>query len=151
MLKQKKEKSMKQSSFIYMDDFCEKYQLNIESFRSMKSRNYFPESIFKGYRRDLQIDENYFLYKKQKVKKLWLKAHDNYYTLIEKIDENKLANLLHDIDNRKSVSTWSSFLYGYLFRIPPEKITNIELNNNLYLFLRYSSWIIRRNDVICRC
>jgi hypothetical protein len=136
---------MKQSSFIDLNDFCEKYDLNRNSFDSMRSRGFFPKHIFRGSKRYTQVDENYFWLRKQKIKSMWLKAHDNYYSLMEHFTtESELAKTLHKLDKSKSSSTWGDFIYNHLFRILSDGITDVKINKRLYFFLRYSNWLIRR-------
>lgn len=135
---------MKKQSFLDISDFCEKYSLNKNSFESMKARRYFPEYIFKKDGRRVFVDENYFVYKKEAIERMWLLACDNFYDITSAMSPTALSRILHKIDNSKSIYSWSMFLYENLFTPPPEKITHVKITRGQYLFLRYSNWIIRR-------
>jgi hypothetical protein len=133
-------------NLLTMTEFCEKHDLNKNSFESMKSRGYYPKHIFSSRlsEKDIYIDENYFVIRKEKIKKLWLRACENYYILNENINDYRLAKMLNAVNGKKSVNSWTMFLYENLFNPPPERITNTHITQGVYLFLRYSNWLIRR-------
>lgn len=112
----------------------------------MKAKKYFPEHIFKKDGRLVYVDENYFIHKKESIKRMWFLACNNFYTITEHTNTYGLARILHEIDSSKSINSWSSFLYDYLFAVPNEKIINTKMTRGQYLFLRYSNWIIRRGE-----
>lgn len=135
---------MKKQNFLDITDFCEKYSLNKNSFESMKARKYFPEHIFKKDGRQVYVDENYFVLKKEAIKRMWLLACENFYDITCSISASELSKRLHKIDDSKSIETWNTFLYGKLFITPSEKITHVKMTRGQYLFLRYSNWILKR-------
>ncbi len=141
---------MRRNNFILLDDFIEKYNLNKNSFESMRARGYYPQNIFdkSGGRRNIKINENYFLKRKYQIKKIWSAACENYYILNENLSNYKLAKLLHEIDNSKSINSWTMFLHSDLFTRPSEKITKVSLTKGIYKFVRYSNWIIRRDTTM---
>lgn len=134
---------VKKASFLSVRAFCEKYNLNERSFLVLKSRGYY-QNAFKKDGRDIYVDENYFIHKIEAKKRLWLRACNNYYSIVEKISILKLAKMLYSIDSNKSLDSWNMFLHENLFSMPSERITDIRINKGLYLFTRYSNWIIKR-------
>ncbi len=139
---------MKQRNLVSINFFCEKYSLNKNSFESRLARRCFPEGAvdYTGGRGQIKINENYFLYRKKSIERMWTKACDNYYVLNEHLSDYALSKILHELDDSKSAHCWNIFLYESLFSPPPEKITHTKMTRALYLFLRYSNLIIRRGD-----
>jgi len=139
---------MRKRNLVSISVFCEKYNLNKNSFESTLAKRYFPKDAvdFTGGHGKTKIDEEYFLNKKNMIEKLWQRACENYYVLNEQMNDYRLSKALHAIDSSKSVSSWSMFLYENLFTPPPEKITKIKITQGVYLFLRYSNWLIKRRS-----
>lgn len=136
---------MKQD-FVKAIDFCDLHGAAPNSLSMLRFNKSIPEYVFKmrSKGKDLYIDKNYFTRRKKFAKKCWLNAHDNYFKLTENKSERKLATLLHSLNNQISINSWATFLAQDLFRLQQENIFLCNPTKKLYLFLRYSNWILQR-------
>ena len=136
---------MKSKNFIHVSYFIDKYDLNKNSFKSMKAQGYFPKKVFdySDGRRGIKIDDNYFLHRKDRIEQIKDRAYRNYSILSEKFLDYQIAKILFEVDSSKSINAWLMFLRNNLFTSPSERIINTFLAKGIYKFIRASNKIIK--------
>jgi len=91
------------------------------------------------------IDIKFLIRRRDFCIKIWNKAHENYYSIIEHISQRKLAILLNRFYKR-STNSWDAFMRDTLFSpvMHEKSLMKYEINFNLWAFFRITTVLIRR-------
>jgi len=92
----------------------------------------------------LYVDEKALLRRVEFRKRIWNKAHDNYYAITEYVSESQLYNFLSRMfgDSKRG---WIQFLAYDLFSMAniEKSILSYKINNKLWMFYRFTTALIR--------
>ena len=131
--------------FMKVVDFSEIHDININLIQVMKHNGTIPMNNFDKRGKHQFIDTNYFYRRKDFRQSVWHKAHDNYFTLLEKYTEAQIARLVvKETNNKRKVASWQTYLNNGLFQILSDKVTHTKVSEMLWEFYRATSHIIRR-------
>lgn len=132
------------SKFVKINDFLEKYDLEIYTINVKKKQGVLPDYIFReSSNNKMLIDENYFTKRNKFKVKTINNCHDIFFFITKHFNNRDLARGLHAIDNEISVDSWQFFLQVSLFSFQSDSIFNCKLSGMMWKFYRYSRWIIR--------
>jgi len=120
---------------------CEKYKLNKNT---VHIAYYNKNSQIKRIDGKLYVDEKALLRRVEFRKRIWNKAHDNYYAITEYISDSQLYNFLSRMFGA-SKSAWIQFLAYDLFSMAniEKSILSYKINNKLWMFYRFTTALIR--------
>ena len=132
-----------------INKFCYKYDVNVTSINTNVSNHkdgIMAKSIIKGSKRgERLIDEEPVKRRLDFVKKIWLESHDNYYEIVEFMNDYELSKLLYK-DIGGSQSSWLMFLNHGLWSLKAGNpfVVNPVANDLLWKFWRFSRAFKRR-------
>lgn len=137
---------MHDSDFIPMREFCERFDIKVETMTVAKSEGRFPPEMFKKDRKSVLVDYKFVERRLAFRKKMWLEAHDLYFELMEVLPtQSALAKLLSKLEDPAcdSSSVWNSWLSSSLFSlVENNKSFVLEARTKDYKFVRFSRWLL---------
>ena len=135
---------MKQK-WLRLSTFCEKYKIQEATITVAKSTGILPSHIFRTVELDfMQIDEAWYIRRKEFRMKVRNRIHDLYYFLTEHFSLSDVAREV--VKYRKGNVNYSSIVMYFnqdLFMEAPETLHAIKLTPNMWAMYRYW-WAIER-------
>ena len=121
--------------------FSEKYKMSVNM---VHMAYYYNNPQIKRIDGKLYVDEKALLRRVEFRKRIWNKAHDNYYAITEYISDSQLYNFLSRMfgDSKRG---WIQFLAYDLFSMAniEKSILSYKINNKLWVFYRFTTALIR--------
>jgi len=133
------------SSFIRLDKFAEKYEVDFNYLYALKCKKLIPDKVLNTKQKNYsEVDETYFVERKKLQRRVWMRSHELYFFLIEYKYKTpfQLAEALHKLDTKITKQTWSSYLHSTLFLTQSESILNYKVKGLNWKFWRFSRWMV---------
>ena len=129
--------------YIYAPSFCNEFHYNRNAVYQMYAKKH-PLIHKRG--KQIYVDYNGLMKRKEFHKRIWLKAHDNYYDLMEHFKiETRLAKWLSQWSDFSQAS-WVDFLARHLFMLPTEDLFGYKVSARLWRFYRMSNRLLKSRD-----
>ena len=115
--------------------FCKLYNIDEDRFYAAKSTGVIPKNVF--YRPVLasydEVDNVYFVKRKELQKKIQLINQDMYYFLTETVN---VMDICDEVQAIYGVSI-KQYLYDHLFRLDYKSIINTKVSKVAWIFYKY--------------
>ena len=129
--------------YIDAPSFCDEFQYHRNAVYQMYAKKH-PLIHKRG--KQIYVDYNGLMKRKEFQKRIWLRAHDNYYDLMEHFKaENRLAKWLSQWSDVKQDS-WVDFLARHLFMMPTEDLFGYRVSVRLWGFYRMTNRLLKSRD-----
>ena len=137
--------------YLRVNEFADKYHVSVDNIYTQKHSGKLPESIFIKYTYNTMfIEESFFLRRQAFKKKIWLKAHDNYYFLERHLNVWQMALMMEKASKIGSQKSWNTWIKNFLFLIQEGGILHYKIQEKLWLFYRVTRTVINRLFRYCK-
>lgn len=137
-----KNRAFYDASLISSLAFCERYELSTSAIDVAYYNNH---PYVKKIAGALYVNEKALIRRREFYKRVWNKAHENYYNITEYITDAQFYNFLGRVLDR-SRESWMQFLHYGLFSVAfnDKSILSYGISAQLWEFFRASTFVIRR-------